>query len=214
MAGPGSGDTANPFQAEEGRLALPGDHLDSQPANFVYDAGRLRRIDTEWHAHGLLDFDLVCVRGLFHFSVELLTRGIWARRLGRDGASLIAELAKAAGIADCKRALERLPAAEGELQSLVLQVPAERARADIERVLTSSSEELTPTNEALSVTAMHHDLVAAWAENEKLHEHLERAAAERARLLAHLNELESREAPSLRSAVRRAFGRARAAIGS
>jgi len=135
---------ANPFQPGQGRLALPGEYLDSQPANFIYREGRLHRIDPEWQAQGLIDFDLVCVRGLLHFSVDILRRGVSIDRAnGRDVASLVGELAEAAGIEDRERALERLPAAEAALQSLVLHVAFGRVQANIERLLESSADELT-----------------------------------------------------------------------
>lgn len=134
----------SPFHAEVGQLALPGDYLDSQPGNFVYRDGRLYRIDAEWQADGPIDFDLACIRGLFYFAIDVLMRGISARRVnGRDVASVIASLADAAGLENRERALERLPGAEAQLQALVRRISADRARAEVDRLLRSSAEELT-----------------------------------------------------------------------
>jgi O-antigen biosynthesis protein len=134
----------SPFHAEDGELALPGDFLDSQPANFVYRDAQLHRIDAEWQARGLIDFELACIRGLYHFTIDVLMRGISASRMnGRDVASVISALADAAGIENRDRALERLPQAEGELQAIVRGLPVDRARAEVDRLLTSSAEELT-----------------------------------------------------------------------
>jgi 2-polyprenyl-3-methyl-5-hydroxy-6-metoxy-1,4-benzoquinol methylase len=139
VLGPGvDSDAMSPFHAEDGRLGLPGEYLDSQPANFLYRDGRLHRIDAEWEARGAIDFDLVCVRGLFCLSADLLARGITVRSgAGGDVASLVTRLGEAAGVSDCRRALDRLPAAEAMLQSLVLELPAHSMRASIDRLLAS-----------------------------------------------------------------------------
>jgi O-antigen biosynthesis protein len=151
---------SSPFRAEDGRLALPGDHLDSQPANFIYRDGHLRRIDAEWKANGPLDFDLVCARGLFHLAVDVLTRGISTHRAnGRDVASVVAALADVSEV-DVGRALDRLPSAEGKLQALVRGVPADRARRDVEQLLHSSADELASRVAGPTVTAVRSELEA------------------------------------------------------
>jgi 2-polyprenyl-3-methyl-5-hydroxy-6-metoxy-1,4-benzoquinol methylase len=136
-------DSMSPFAAEAPGLALPGDFLDSQPANFLLHDGRIHRIDVEWEARGSVDLDLVCARGLFHFVVDLFTRGISTRRVGeRDVSSFLTSLAEAAGLENRARAVQRLPEAEAALQALVRGWPIERSRAEIERILRSAPEEL------------------------------------------------------------------------
>jgi len=133
----------SPFAADEGRLALPGDYLDSQPGNFVHRDGQLHRIDTEWEVPEPIDFDLACVRGIFHFAIDLLTRGISTRRVdGGDVASVIAALAEAAGIEQPDRALDRLAESEGHLQALVRGIPADRAIGDVVRLLRTRAAEV------------------------------------------------------------------------
>jgi hypothetical protein len=135
---------ASPFAAAPGGLALPGEFLDSQPANFIHEDGALHRIDTEWEAAGPVDFGLVCMRGLYHFAVGVFTRGISAQRVdGRDVATLVMALARAAGVEHRAEALERLPAAEGALQALVRGWPEDRGRSEVERILQSTPHELT-----------------------------------------------------------------------
>ena len=144
FAAPEQGGTPSPFAAAPGSPALPGDFLDSQPGNFIYADGTLERIDTEWEATGSVDLALVCIRALYHFAVDVFTRGISTQRAGgRDVASVVIALAEAAGIDDRVGALERLPAAEGALQALVRGWPEARAAAEIQRILVSSPRELT-----------------------------------------------------------------------
>ena len=65
VAEPRNGDPTSPFHAEDDRLALPSDYLDSQLANFVFRDGALSRIDADWEAPGLVDLELVAIRSLF-----------------------------------------------------------------------------------------------------------------------------------------------------
>jgi 2-polyprenyl-3-methyl-5-hydroxy-6-metoxy-1,4-benzoquinol methylase len=124
----------NPFGPEQGALALPGGFLDSQPSNFVQGDDGLRRIDAEWEARGAVDFDLVAVRGLLYFALDIVARGIATPAPPEAVLStVIAALADAAGIEGARRALERLPAAEAALQGLVLGVPSETVEADLVR---------------------------------------------------------------------------------
>jgi 2-polyprenyl-3-methyl-5-hydroxy-6-metoxy-1,4-benzoquinol methylase len=157
---PDAASDANPFGGEEGRLALPGDHIDSQPANYVHRDGGLYRIDAEWEAQGALDFELVAVRGLLHLAVDMLTRGVSTQRAnGRDVASVVAALADVCGV-DAGRALDRLPAAEAKLQALVRGVPADSARRDLERLLRSSADALATRTAGPTVTAIRTELEA------------------------------------------------------
>jgi hypothetical protein len=160
---------ANPFAPEARGLPLAGDFLDSQPANFVFRDGRLHRLDVEWEAEGPIDFDLTCVRGLFHFAVDVFTRGIAARRVdGSDVGSFVMSLAEAAGVEGRARALERLPAAEGELQALVRGWRSERGRAEIERILRSAPDELTVQAGVASALGTHHQRAELEAELDQL----------------------------------------------
>jgi SAM-dependent methyltransferase len=143
VADPRTGDPRSPFRAEDDRLALPSDYLDSQPANFVYGDGALFRIDVEWESSGLVDFELVAIRGLFYLSFEAVRLGLPNPfSTGGDIASMTATLAEAAGIGNCELALRRLPAAEADLQAIVLGVPREDAQANMDRFLRSSFEDL------------------------------------------------------------------------
>jgi len=173
------GHPASPFQATAGRLALPGYHLDSQPSNFVYREGRLERIDGEWQARGMLDFDLVCLRGLFHFAGDALARGISASRLdGRDLASVVRGLMRAAGLDGYSEALLRLPTAEGSFQAVVRGLPVQRVQAEIERLLSSPARELmTRVDESpahASIAALEAELEALRGAHEAQARHVVR----------------------------------------
>ena len=164
------GTDQSPFAAEEGRLALPGDHIDSQPANYLLHEGSLRRIDAEWVAKGLLDFDLIVTRGLLQLAVDLLSRGVSTQRAhGRDVASVVAALADVCGV-DAAPALERLPAAEAKLQSLVRGVPPDRARRDLERLLRTPADELAAGAAGPTVAAVRTELEAELEALRKAHE--------------------------------------------
>lgn len=157
----GEPDSTSPFQPSAGSLALPGDYLDSQPANFVHLDGRLERIDAEWQVRGIVDFDLVCIRGLFHFAVDTLARGISASRVdGRDVASVIRALAEEAGLGDSSWALRQLSNTEGALQALVQGVPFWRARTEIERILSAAADELMPRADQTPLMASVSELEA------------------------------------------------------
>jgi SAM-dependent methyltransferase len=143
VAEPRTGDPTSPFHAEDDRLALPSDYLDSQPANFVFRDGVLSRIDAEWEAHGLLDLELVAIRGLFYLSLEAFRLGLPNPfSTGGHLASLIVALAEAAGIANSEQALRRLPTAESELQAIVQGFPREETQAHMDQLLRSSFEDL------------------------------------------------------------------------
>jgi hypothetical protein len=111
----------------------------------------------------------VCIRGLFYFAVDILGRGITARRLnGRDVASAVMALASAAGVAERERALERFPAAEAELQALVQGVPADLVSKRVEQLLASSAEDL-PTH-GPRVMTLHRDLAVELEMLRRAHE--------------------------------------------
>ena len=70
VAGP-----AHPFRGPEARRCLPADYLDVSLSNFVVDdEDRLHYVDSEWQAPGPLDADLVAVRALWSFAVDLPPR--------------------------------------------------------------------------------------------------------------------------------------------
>lgn len=164
-----SSDSASPFHPEGDGPALPSDYLDSQPANFVYRDGVLLRIDAEWEAPGPVDFALVGIRGLFYLSLEALWRGLSSRiSAGRDVAAVTVALAEAAGIEDREAALRRLPAAEAELQAVVLGVDRDGAQASIESLLRSSFDELVAEVPGPAVTSLRRQLAGVSARNREL----------------------------------------------
>ena len=166
---PRGSDSTSPFHAEDDALALPSDYLDAQPANFVYHEGVLARIDAEWEALGPVDFALVSIRGLYYLALEALWRGLSSRfSAGRDVAAMTAALAEAAGIADWDAALRRLPAAEAELQAVVLGVDREDTQASIERVLRSSFDDLVAEIPGPAVTSLRRQLEGVSAQNREL----------------------------------------------
>jgi 2-polyprenyl-3-methyl-5-hydroxy-6-metoxy-1,4-benzoquinol methylase len=169
VAEPLAGEATSPFHAEDGRLALPPDYLDSQPANFVYRDGVLARIDTEWQARGTVDFALVAVRGLFYLSIEALRLGLSGPfPASRDVAALTAALADVAGIEDHERALSRLPAAEGELHAVVLGIDLARAQESIDHLLGSSFDDLAAEVAEPPVTSLRRQVDGLSAENREL----------------------------------------------
>jgi 2-polyprenyl-3-methyl-5-hydroxy-6-metoxy-1,4-benzoquinol methylase len=137
------GEPGSPFGARAGEVGLPGDYLDLRPANFVHRDGWLRRIDLEWEASGRVDFDLVCLRGLFYLALDAFARGILATTVsGDDLASVLASLAKAAGVPDTGQALGQFPAAEADLQEVVAGIAAETIRPEVERLLASTPQDI------------------------------------------------------------------------
>ncbi len=177
----GTESAVNPFSTEHGQLALPGDYIDSLPSNFVYRDRRLERIDAEWEARGLVDFDLVCARALFHFVVDALTRGIPLLHTSDRGIrEQVAALAAASGTAGCERALSRLPAAEAALDAIVTQGSQADVAAYLNWLLDSPGEALTAYVQAVPVTALRRHVEALSNENRRLQLQLDAAGKSRA----------------------------------
>jgi len=109
----------HPFLHTDTREVLPPDHLDVCPSNFVATADGVAFIDREWVAEPAVDADLVSIRGLWLLAQGLVFAGgihPWDASLTVD--ELTIELARLVDL-PAEAALDRISAAEAELQELV-----------------------------------------------------------------------------------------------
>jgi SAM-dependent methyltransferase len=124
----------HPFCGAQARRCLPADHLDVSLSNFVGDPeGLVHYIDSEWHAPGPVDADLVAARALWSFAVDLVHHGVlhpW------PAASTVDEMAERLGLlcgtpAD-RTLLGRWKDAEADLQARIHGRPAAEVRAELD----------------------------------------------------------------------------------
>jgi len=166
----------SPFHAAEGRLALPGNYLDSSLSNFVFADGRLHRIDAEWEARGLIDFGLACIRGLLWFAVEAIASGLPAPASDVDDvAGRIRALASSAGLddVDVGDALRRLVDAEAELEAMVYARSADHLRTQLNELLGYEARDLTFLAHAMPLTAVRREFERLKVENELMRAQLQ-----------------------------------------
>ncbi len=121
----------SPFGAVAGHAALPHDHLDVTPGNFVDVDGALVLIDDEWHVEGGIDLELATTRALWVLAHRIVTSGIahpWdpATTVGE----VFDELGDLVGLPVTPERFERLARAEVELQHLVSGGSPDDLRAD------------------------------------------------------------------------------------
>jgi len=114
---------ANPFGALGGEQALPGTMLDCVPQNLIVSPnGELVLVDLEWEADGDCSLELVFLRGLLGLAARLTDGGfspLFLDRICVSRIDVLRELARVAGRYVDNDSVERLVAAEYELQSLV-----------------------------------------------------------------------------------------------
>jgi SAM-dependent methyltransferase len=124
----------HPLRGPETRRWLPADHVDVSLSNFVVDGqASIHYIDAEWRASSPVDADLVVVRALWSFAVDLVHRGVlhpW------PPASTVDAVAERLGLlcdAPADAALfARWKTAESDLQSRIHGRPAAEVRADLD----------------------------------------------------------------------------------
>ena len=115
-----AGAAPHPYLPDGTSVALPADHLDTAPDNFVDDDGELRFIDPEWQAGEAVSAELVVTRGLWRLARTFITTGVeqpWPPELTVD--ALAGVLGAMCGERLDADRLDAFFAAEGELQALV-----------------------------------------------------------------------------------------------
>ena len=113
-------DDAHPFAPGGDGPRLPGEYLDSALSNFVRGPDGLHFIDREWQAQGGVDPTLVMARAVWLFAQDLIRSGVahpWCDEATVD--ELTARLAGLCGLDVGAGALDRMRAAEAELQHIV-----------------------------------------------------------------------------------------------
>jgi SAM-dependent methyltransferase len=110
----------HPFAPDGEGLRLAGEYLDAALSNFVLAGDGLHFIDREWQAEGGVARDLVAARALWLFAQDLIRSGVahpWCDEATVD--ELAAKLGALCGLELGADALDRMRAAEAELQHLV-----------------------------------------------------------------------------------------------
>jgi hypothetical protein len=113
-------DPGHPFSPQAGERALPSRFLDSNLGNFVLDDENVVYVDDEWEGRGSVSFELVVARATWWLALTLVRRGAtrpWATDTTVD--ALAVQFAGECGVGVDAAMLERLRAAEAQLQSLV-----------------------------------------------------------------------------------------------
>lgn len=133
----------NPFLAPDAAPRLPAEFLDVALSNFVLGGDGLHFIDREWQARGGVEPTLVMTRALWLFARDVVRTGIdhfWPADTTVDG--LASRLGELCGIDGGPRTLERMRAAEVELQHLVTGRPRDEILSDLEWVARQSRTSL------------------------------------------------------------------------
>jgi hypothetical protein len=113
------GAASHPFRSERVSWWLPSSCLDVNLPNFVDTGGDLHYVDSEWHAPGPIDGELVVGRALWYLALDLVQHGIdhpWGPAATVE--EIAESLAALCGSGNDARAA--FPEAEGELQARVL----------------------------------------------------------------------------------------------
>lgn len=121
----------HPYLPAGTEVALPADHLDTAPDNFVDVDGELRFIDPEWQAGAAVSAELVITRGLWRLARTFITTGLeqpWPPALTVD--ALAGVLGAMCGERIDDERLQAFFAAEGELQALVSGASADEVAAE------------------------------------------------------------------------------------
>ncbi|HOC41998.1 MAG TPA: methyltransferase domain-containing protein [Thermoanaerobaculales bacterium] len=114
------GGAAHPFAPAGGERRLPGEYLDAALSNFVLGDDGLHFIDREWQAEGGVDRSLVMARALWLFAGDLVRSGVaWSWCDDATVDSLAERLAGLCGLDVGSGLLDRMRAAEAELQHIV-----------------------------------------------------------------------------------------------
>ena len=118
---------SNPFGARDDEQTIPGSLLDCVPQNLIVSpTGELLLVDHEWEADGDCSVDLIFLRGLMVLATRLVEGGSAPALVDRAAVSTIdvtRELARTAGLYVDGDMVNRLIAAEFELQALVAVAP-------------------------------------------------------------------------------------------
>jgi SAM-dependent methyltransferase len=125
-------DDTHPFAPRGEGRRLPGEYLDAALSNFVLDGGGLHFIDREWQAPGGVARDLVMARALWLFAQDLIRSGVghpWCDEATAD--ALTARLAGLCGLDIGTSALDRMRAAEAELQHIVTARDPDQIAGDL-----------------------------------------------------------------------------------
>ncbi|PWB67953.1 MAG: hypothetical protein C3F15_17270 [Holophagae bacterium] len=125
-------DDAHPFAPGGDGPRLPGEFLDAALSNFVLDGDDLHFIDREWQAQGGVGRDLVMARALWLFAQDLIRSGVdhpWCDETTVD--ELAARLGDLCGLEVGAGALDRMRAAEAELQHIVTGRDRNQIAADL-----------------------------------------------------------------------------------
>jgi len=150
------------------RPLLPEQYLDVNLSNFVIEPeGGLRFIDTEWHAAGGVDAEIVCTRALWSFAYDLVVRGIahlWPR------SSTVSEITESLGLlcaspSTSERVLQMLRS-ESELQAKVLGKDTSEL-FDSLRAANAASQLDPDRIRHLPLTALRYQAVAANLESQQ-----------------------------------------------
>ena len=137
---------SNPFGPIGDELVIPGSLIDCVPQNLIAtNDGELVLVDHEWEADGVCSLDLIFLRGLMVTGSRIIESGLATALLERPAVSRIditRKLARAAGVYAEPAAIDRLIAAEFELQSLV-EVSASSTLASFGAALLSPTTAVT-----------------------------------------------------------------------
>jgi len=141
--GSNGGSDPHPFRPSAGGPRLPPEYLDVALSNFVVEDDGLHFIDREWQARGGVARDLVMTRALWLFSQYVIRTGAthpWPDATTVD--ELATRLGELCGLDVRPQILERMRAAEVELQHIVTGVDPGRLAEDLEWISRQSRNSL------------------------------------------------------------------------
>jgi SAM-dependent methyltransferase len=166
----GTAEADHPFLIEDEEHRLPGDFLDAALSNFVLAADGIHFIDREWQARGGVSPRLVMARALWLFARDVIRTGVthfWPADTTVDG--LTTRLGELCGVDVGPRVLDRMRAAEVELQQLVTDRDPSQLLADHEWVSRQSRTSLEVCS-GLPLSRVRENLLAVAAKLRELEE--------------------------------------------
>ncbi|MEQ1873062.1 MAG: class I SAM-dependent methyltransferase [Ilumatobacteraceae bacterium] len=162
----------HPFRTPETRRFLPEEYIDVCLSNFIANDDGLHYVDSEWHASGPVDADLVVVRALWYFAADLTRKGVhhpWSANITVD--EMTARLGGLSETPADDALLSRWKTAESDMQAKIHGCSAAGVRTELDSI-GLSTRSTGATSQNLPFTALRQlasDLQAHLAElNERV----------------------------------------------